>query len=91
MAGDFARWVNPYAQKHAIPIHYCELGDRAKHARAQKLRPQDPNFQGVFAILVAKAPALVWQAKTNRHGKLVLGRPKNWPLVYHWASCKPRT
>jgi hypothetical protein len=33
---------------------------------------------------VAKAPALVWQAKANRDGKLVLRRPKSWPLVYHY-------
>jgi hypothetical protein len=84
MAGDFGRRVNAYADKHAIPIHYCELGDKTKHARAEKLRPQAPNFQGVFLILVAKAPALVWQAKTNRNGKLVLRRPKSWSLVYHY-------
>jgi len=73
MAGDFGRRVNAYATKHAIPIHYCELGDKTKHARAEKLRPQDPNFQGVFLILVAKAPALVWQAKPNRHGNYDTG------------------
>ena len=83
MAGDFGRRVNAYAHKHQIPIHYCELGDKTKHARAEKLRPQDPDFQGVFLILVAKAPALVWQAKNNRHGELVLRRPQSWPLVYH--------
>ena len=84
MAGDFGRRVNAYAEKHDLPIHYCELGDKTKPVRAEKLRPQDPNFQGVFALLVAKAPALVWQAKNNRHGKLVLRRPKSWPLVYHY-------
>jgi hypothetical protein len=84
MAGDFGRRVNAYARKKEIPIHYCELGDKTKHARAEQLRPNDPNFQGVFLILVAKAPALVWQAKNNRQGKLVLRRPKSWPLVYHY-------
>src|SRR6185436_15115825 len=84
MAGDFGRRVNAYANEHGIPIHYCELGDKTKHARAEKLRPQDPSFQGVFLILVAKAPALVWQAKNNRAGKIVLRRPKSWPLVYHY-------
>ena len=79
----FGRRVNAYARKREIPIHYCQLGDKTKHARAEKLRPNDPNFQGVFAILVAKAPALVWQAKNNRQGKRVLRRPKSWPLVYH--------
>jgi len=84
MAGDFGRRVNAYGRKKGIPIHYCQLGDKTKHARAEKLRPNGPNFQGVFLILVAKAPALVWQAKNNRQGKLVLRRPKSWPLVYHY-------
>jgi hypothetical protein len=84
MAGDLGRRINAYAKKHQIPLEYCELGDKTKHARAQKLRPQDPAFQGVFAIFVAKAPALVWQAKNNPQGKVVLRRPKGWPLVYHY-------
>jgi hypothetical protein len=84
MAGDFGRRVNAYARKKGIPIHYCQLGDKTKPARAEKLRPNDPNFPGVFVILVAKAPALVWQAKNNCQGKLVLRRPKSWPLVHHY-------
>jgi hypothetical protein len=84
MAGDFGRRVQGYARKHNLPIHYCEIGDKTKHAKAEKLRPKEPNFQGVFAIFVAKAPALVWQARNNRQGKVVLRRSKNWPLVYHY-------
>lgn len=84
LAGDCGRRVNTYAREHQIPLHYCEPGDKTKHARAEKLRPADPNFQGVFAIFVAKAPALVWQAKNNRADKVVLRRPKSWPLVYHY-------
>ena len=84
MAGDFGRRVQAYGRHHQIPIHYCEIGDKTKHAQAEKLRPSDPKFKGVFAILVSKAPALVWQAKNNRQGKVVLRRPKSWPLVYHY-------
>lgn len=84
LAGDFGRRVNAYAEKHQISLQYCELGDKTKHERAEKLKPQGPNFQGVFMILVAKAPALVWQAKQNRRHQLVLRRPKSWPLVYHY-------
>jgi len=51
MAGDFSRRVRAFGQKHQIPIQYCEIGDKTKHARAEKLRPKDPNFQGVFLIL----------------------------------------
>jgi hypothetical protein len=84
LAGDFARRVQAHARKHEIPLRYFDIGDKTKHAQAEKLRPLDPHFQGVFAIFVAKAPALVWQAKNNRNGKVVLRRPQNWPLVYHY-------
>src|SRR5947208_5723149 len=84
LAGDFARRVHAYARKHKIALRYFAIGDKTKHAQAEKLRPVDPKFRGVFAIFVAKAPALVWQAKNNRDGKVVLRRPKNWPLVYHY-------
>jgi len=84
LAGDFARRVHAYARKHEIALRYFDIGDKTKHAQAEKLRPADPHFQGVFAIFVAKAPALVWQAKNNRNGKVVLRRPKSWPLVYHY-------
>jgi len=84
MSGDLGRRITAYARKHQIALHYFEVGDKSKHAKAEKLRPADPNFHGLFAIFVAKGPALVWQAKNNRVGKVVLRRPKNWPLVYHY-------
>jgi hypothetical protein len=84
LAGDFGRRVNGYARKHKITLRYCATGEKDKHAQAAKLRPADPKFRGVFAILVAKAQALVWQAKNNGEGKVVVRRPKSWPLVYHY-------
>ena len=84
LAGDFARRVQAYARKNKIVLRYCATGEKDKHAQAEKLRPADPQFRGVFAILVSKAPGLVWQAKNNRDGKVVLRRPKSWPLVYHY-------
>lgn len=84
MAGDFSRRVRAFGQKQHIPIQYCEIGDKTKHARAEKLRPKDPNFCGVFLILVARGPAPVWQIKKNAKGKVVIRRPRNWPLVNHY-------
>jgi hypothetical protein len=84
MAGDFARRVRASARKNNIPLEYCPIGDKTKHERAEKMRPKDPEFRGVFLILVAKAPALVWKARKNKKGKLVLRRTKPWPLVYHY-------
>jgi hypothetical protein len=84
MAGDFARRLKAFSETHKIPLQYCEIGDRDKYQKAEKARPKDPNFQGVFLILVAKAPAPMWQIKKSRRGKLLIRRPKNWPLVNHY-------
>src|ERR1035438_6826254 len=84
MAGDFSRRLHAFAKKANIPVIHCLLGDKTKHQRAEKLLPKDPAFQGVFAILVARAPALVWKARRNREGKLVLRRQAPWPLVQHY-------
>lgn len=84
MAGDFARRVKAFSQKHKIPLQYCDIGDRHKYEKAQKARPTDPNFQGIFLILVARAPAPVWQIKKSRRGQLLIRRAKNWPLVNHY-------
>jgi hypothetical protein len=84
MAGDFARRVKAFSQKHNIPLQYCEIGERTKYQTAEKARPSEPSFQGVFLILVARAPAPVWQINKSRRGKLLLRRAKNWPLVNHY-------
>ena len=42
LAGDFARRVHAYARKHKIPLRYFAIGDKTKHAQAEKLRPADP-------------------------------------------------
>jgi hypothetical protein len=84
MAGDFSRRLSAYARKNDLPLIYCAVGDKTKHEQAEKLIPKAPGFQGVFAILVARAPALVWKAKNNAKGKLVLRRQAPWPLVQHY-------
>ncbi len=84
MAGDFARRVHAFARQHAIALEQCEIGDRTKHARAAEARPADPDFQGIFRIMVARAPALVWKVWKNKEGKVVIRRPKKWPLVNHY-------
>ena len=84
LAGDFGRRVTAYASKHKIALRYFAVGEKNKHADAEKLRPKDPKYRGVFAIFVSKASALVWRAKNNQEGKVVLRRPRSWPLVNHY-------
>jgi len=83
MAGRFSRRVRAFALEHNIGLIDCGVGE-PKHELAQKHRPQDPTFRGVFLILVAKAPALVWQAHKTKTGAPHLERKKPWPFVNHY-------
>lgn len=83
MAGRFSRRVHAYAKENHIPLFHCETGVR-KHELAEQHRPSDPEFQGLFLILVAKAPALVWEVKTGKNGSPHLERKTPWPYVNHY-------
>jgi hypothetical protein len=66
-AGRFARRLRGWAHKHGIPVISCAAGER-KHEVALKHLPADPHFRGVFAVLVARAPAPVWDVQRNERG-----------------------
>jgi len=83
MAGRFSRRVHAHAQKHHIPIIHCKP-DVRKHELAERYLPADRDFQGVFLILVAKAPALVWVVTHGKNGVPHLERKTPWPYVNHY-------
>jgi hypothetical protein len=83
-AGTFSRRVRAWAQKNNVPLIDFATGDTTKHEQAERLQPKDPAFSGVFAVFVARAPALTWDAYTNPKGKVVLYRPKRGALVNHY-------
>ena len=83
MAGRFSRRVHAYAKRRHIPLRHCDPGVR-KHELAEQYRPTDPHFTGVFLILVAKAPALVWEVAQNAAGVPHLRRKTPWPYVNHY-------
>ncbi|HYT72169.1 MAG TPA: hypothetical protein VEK78_12355, partial [Gemmatimonadales bacterium] len=83
MAGRFSRRVHAYAKEHRIRLIHCEPGVR-KHELAEQHRPPDPMFTGLFLILVAKAPALVWEVTTGPSGVPHLARKTPWPYVNHY-------
>lgn len=84
MAGRFSRRVRGWAKKHNIPVIYCAAGER-KHPIAEQHRPQDPRFQGIFAVLVNKAPAPVWQVLRFNGGGFHLKRREPMPYVHHYS------
>jgi hypothetical protein len=83
MAGRFSRRVRAFALERNIGLIDCGVGE-PKHDLAQKHSPRDPKFRGVFLILVAKAPALVWQAHETKTGAPHLEPRKPWPFVNHY-------
>ena len=85
IAGRFSRRVRAYAQAHHIPVIDCPKDER-KHELAEQYRPQDPDFTGVFVILVGRAPAPVWEVKQSKTGQSIdIRRKKPYPYVNHYS------
>ena len=83
-AGDFARRLKAHCRKHDIPWIECAAGD-VKYEIAREHRPQDPKFRGIFAVLVGRAPAPLWQVRRNSQGQITeVSRARQWPHVYHY-------
>lgn len=80
----FARRVHAYAHKQGIPLIRCACRER-KHALAEAHLPADPNFQGVFCILVSRAPAPLREIRRFGNGGIDIRRKR--PLPYaNWYS-----
>jgi hypothetical protein len=54
LAGDFARRVHAYARRHKIPLRFFPIGDKTKHAQAEKLRPPIPSSEGCLPFSLPK-------------------------------------
>jgi hypothetical protein len=84
MAGRFSRRVRAHAKKHQIPLIDCKQKQR-KHVIARQYMPEDPDFVGVFLILVGRAPAPVWKVKRSSGKILNIERKKPYPYVNHYS------
>ncbi len=83
-AGDFARRLHAHCQNQDILWIECGAGEK-KFEIAREHRPKDPAFQGIFAVLVGRAPAPLWQVKRNDQGPITDGRrAEPWPHVQHY-------
>jgi hypothetical protein len=83
-AGDFARRLHSYCQREGILWIECGAGEK-KFQIAREHRPKDPGFEGIFAVLVGRAPAPLWQVKRNAKGQITdLRRADPWPHVQHY-------
>jgi hypothetical protein len=82
MAGRFSRRVRAYGKKHGIPIIDCKQGVR-KHQIAQEHLPQDPEFKGLFLVLVARASASAWHVQKTKDGR-IQNLARKYPFVNHY-------
>jgi hypothetical protein len=82
IAGKFSRRVRAQAKAHNIPVIDCKQGER-KHEIAQQYLPEEADFKGVFAILVGRAPAPVWDVKRGQGGQMI-NNFRKYPYVNHY-------
>src|SRR5262247_765925 len=83
LAGDFARRVHAYARKHKIPLRYFPIGDKTKHAQAEKLRPADPSSEGCLPFSLPKLRPWFGKPKIIATAKWCCDGPKTggWSIT----------
>jgi len=86
LAGRMSRRVHAYANSNKIPVRKCSAGER-KHEIAEQYLPTDPNFVGMFLILVGRAPAVVYDIQRSKgNGKIInIAKKKPLPYVNHYS------
>ena len=82
-AGRFSRRVQAFCKKGNIPFRIFKTGER-KHEEAEKLKPSDKSFIGIFAIFVSRAPSLLWEVKRFENNSIDIRRKNKTSLVNHY-------
>ena len=83
LAGRFARRVRAWAAAHEVPVIDC-THDQRKHRIAEDYLREHDVGPGVFLVLVARAPATVWDVKRSAAG--VIGNlAKKRAFVNHYS------
>lgn len=85
IAGRFARKVRGWAEREGVPIVYSQPGERNEKI-SHELIPADPRCEGVFLIIVGRAPGNVWDVQHTADGRILRIKrkePRSW--VNHYA------
>ena len=83
MAGRFSRRVRAWAKAAGVPVVDCKSGER-KHRIAEEYLATHYVATGVFLILVARAPASVWEVERTSNG-LIRNLAKKRSFVNHYS------
>jgi hypothetical protein len=84
LAGRFARRVRAWAADNAVPVIDCKAGER-KHLIAEEYLRAHSVGPGVFLILVARAPAMVWDVRRSADGTVLGGLARKRTYVNHYS------
>jgi hypothetical protein len=85
MAGRFARRVKAWGQANDVPVIYCTAGQRKHLIAAEHLAARPPSGPGVFLVLVAKAPASVWEVRRSESSGVIGNIAKKTAYVNHYS------
>jgi hypothetical protein len=85
MAGRFARRVKAWGQASDVPVIYCTAGQRKHRIAAEHLAARPPSGPGVFLVLVAKAPASVWEVRRSESTGVIGNIAKKTAYVNHYS------
>ncbi len=84
LAGRFARRVRAYAAANGISVIDCVRGVRKHLIAGEYLRTHSVG-PGVFLILVARAPATVWDVRRSADGRVIGNIAKKISHVNHYS------
>jgi len=85
MAGRFARRVKAWGQASGVPVIYCTAGQRKHLIATEHLAACPPSRPGVFLVLVAKAPASVWEVRRSESTGVIGNIAKKTAYVNHYS------
>ncbi|MBV9483504.1 MAG: hypothetical protein JO249_22550 [Acidobacteria bacterium] len=84
-ASQFSHRVRRWAREQNIPMRTCRAG-QTRYELAQRCLQSTPIQEGLFLILVGRAPAPLWEVLQGGY----LRRKKPYPFVNHFSFPRPR-
>ncbi len=85
MAGRFSRRVRAWAGANGVAVIDCGRGERKHRIAEEYLASHTVVGPAVFLILVAKAPATVWEVRRGGQDNVIVNIAKKTAYVNHYS------